>query len=174
MSTAIPTPISISEYLHTSFQPDCDYVDGLVRQRNPGGRDHAQTQRGLVTYIGGRRQDWSVEAIPEVRIQTSASHVRVADVAVVSTDETQEQVIQNPPVAVIEILAPEDETAIYSQRLEDYRRMGIRNIWVVDPAVRKGFDCATEEWTETQSFAAPDTPIRIDLATLFAAIDRAR
>jgi hypothetical protein len=28
-------PISVGEYLHTSYSPDCDYLDGLVMERNP-------------------------------------------------------------------------------------------------------------------------------------------
>jgi hypothetical protein len=28
--------VSVEEYLHTSYQPDCDYVDGEVLERNLG------------------------------------------------------------------------------------------------------------------------------------------
>src|SRR6185437_15024242 len=36
MSSATPLPISMSEYLRSSYEPDCDYVDGIVAQRNAG------------------------------------------------------------------------------------------------------------------------------------------
>lgn len=163
MATATPFPISINEYLHTSYQPDCDYVDGLVEERNLGELDHSETQRELVTHINRRQRQGGVHALPEIRVRTSASHVRIADIAIISVAAPREQVIQTPPVAVIEILSPQDRIPSYSTRF-----------WVVDPAIRKGFDCSTEEWIETASFAVPDTPIRIDLAALFAATDQDR
>ena len=33
MSTATRTPVSVGEYLHSSYSPDCDYVDEL-QERN--------------------------------------------------------------------------------------------------------------------------------------------
>ena len=41
MATATPLPISTSEYLRTSYRPDCDYVDGVIEERNLGELDHA-------------------------------------------------------------------------------------------------------------------------------------
>jgi len=45
---------------------------------------------------------------------------------------------------------------------------------VVDPAARKGFDCSGGEWIQTTRFAVPGSPIHVDLAALFAAIDEDR
>ena len=36
MSAATPLPLSIEDYLHTSYSPDCDYVDGELQERNLG------------------------------------------------------------------------------------------------------------------------------------------
>jgi hypothetical protein len=68
--------------------------------------------------------------------------------------------------------SPEDRIRRYSERLEDYRRMGERNAWVIDPATRKGFDRSTGSWIEASRVAA--SPIRTDLAAIFAAIDEDR
>ena len=35
------TLISVTDYLATSYSPDCDYVDGRVEERNLGQRDHS-------------------------------------------------------------------------------------------------------------------------------------
>lgn len=171
MATASPLPISMNEYLHTSYQPDCDYVDGIVEARNVGAPEHSRTQHELVAYCNSR--NWGVRAVPEVRIQTSASHVRVADVALISGDGSRDEVVETPPVAVIEVLSPEDMPH-QSERIEDYRRMGIKCIWVIDPSARKGFDCSSDSWVETEHFAAPESPVRIDLPAFFAAVDSGR
>jgi Uma2 family endonuclease len=41
---ASTTSISVSEYLKTSYHPDCDYVDGRIEERNVGEHDHAAVQ----------------------------------------------------------------------------------------------------------------------------------
>lgn len=41
---ATSTLIPVSEYLNTVYRPDCDYIDGELRERNVGERPHAQLQ----------------------------------------------------------------------------------------------------------------------------------
>lgn len=172
MTNSIPLPISLSEYLHASYTPDCDYVDGIVEARNAGGLDHALARRAVLGWFGRQGRDWGVRAVPEVRVQTSASHVRVADVALIAEAEEGGKVVEKPPVAVIEILSPEDMLPQATDRLEDYRRMGVKSIWVVDPSARKGFDVSGEEWVETGRFTVPDSPIAVDPAAIFAEMDQ--
>jgi len=174
MSTAAHPLISVSEYLHTSYQPDCDYVDGVIEERNLGELDHAEVQRALILWLSQREREWRIRTVPEIRVQTSPTRFRIADICIVSVAAPREQIIKTPPVAIIEVISPEDRVPRYSARLEDYRKMGVRNIWVIDPATRKGFDCSTGNWLEIADFAVPDSPIRIDLADLFAAIDEDR
>ena len=34
--------VSVREYLSTSYRPDCDYIDGVVLERNVGEKDHSR------------------------------------------------------------------------------------------------------------------------------------
>ncbi len=36
MGTSAPAFVSVDEYLHTTYHPDCDYVDGELEGRNMG------------------------------------------------------------------------------------------------------------------------------------------
>lgn len=171
MATATPLPISVSEYLHTSYQPDCESVDGVIEERSLGELDHAELQRAFIRYLLPHERGWKALTVPEIRIRTSDTHVRIAGIAVISVNAPREQVIETPPVAVIEVLSPEDRVPRYAERLADYRVTGIKNIWVVDPVARKGFDFSADDWIETARFAAPDTPISIDPAALFGLIE---
>jgi hypothetical protein len=36
--------VGIAEYLSTVYDPDCDYVDGEILERNLGAFDHARLQ----------------------------------------------------------------------------------------------------------------------------------
>jgi Uma2 family endonuclease len=181
MAAASPLPISVSEYLHTSYRPDCDYVDGVVEERNLGEFDHAAIQRALLIWFIEHERELRLRAFPELRVQVSPTRFRVADICLLSVSAPREQIIQTPPVAIIEILSPEDRVNRYLDRLDDYRRMGVRNIWVIDPAFRRGFDFSSTGWIETQSFQLPSQVpghdptigIRLDLAALFASVDDA-
>ena len=76
--------------------------------------------------------------------------------------------LQRPPIAVIEVLSPEDRISRYQERFQDYRQMGIRHIWVVDPQTRRGYDCSIGSWIETNSLAVENSSIAVDLSVIFA------
>jgi Uma2 family endonuclease len=44
-----------------------------------------------------------------------------------------EQITTHAPIAVFEVLSPEDTVQRLKHKLEDYAVMGIPQIWVVDP-----------------------------------------
>lgn len=171
MATARNLPIPVSEYLHTSYRPDCDYVDGVIEERNLGELDHSDVQESLLFFFRTNSKEWGYRAVPEIRVQTSPTRFRVADVCVISSSAPREQIILTPPLVIIEILSPEDRVSRYRQRLDDYRKMGVRNIWVIDPAARKGFDCSTGDWIETNDFVAAGTPVKLHLDAVFADIE---
>jgi hypothetical protein len=49
--------------------------------------------------------------------------------------------------------------------------MGVQRIWIVDPQTRRGFDCSTGSWIESQSFAIENSPITVDLPLIFAELN---
>ena len=169
---ASTTLISVSEYLKTSYRPDCDYVDGSLEERNWGEHDHAALQAALVLWFGQRQQEWNIEVLPEQRMQISAARFRVPDVCLVSLDQPVEQILTKPPLACIEILSPEDTMRRMQERVEDYRNFGVQNIWILDPGTRKGYDCGASGWLEATEFQIVGTSIRLILADLFARMRR--
>jgi Uma2 family endonuclease len=80
-------------------------------------------------------------------------------------------VLQQPPIAVIEVLSPEDRVSRYQQRFADYRQMGVAHIWVVDPKTRRGYDCSAGSWIEAMSFKIENFPITVDLSVIFAELE---
>src|ERR1039458_10379887 len=55
LSMATNTVIPVSEYLRTSYSPDCDYVDGEVQERNTGETDHSDLEAPLLEVLPGPR-----------------------------------------------------------------------------------------------------------------------
>lgn len=164
MATSVQ--VAIETYLKTSYHPDRDYVDGEIEERNLGEFDHAELQLAVGAWFFARRMEWHIHALTEQRVRVSASRVRIPDVCLVSRDLPVEQVITHAPLAVVEILSPEDRVRRYNDRLEDYRTMGVKNIWVLDPGTQTGFDWIAG-WHGVARFEATGTPVFLDVHEIF-------
>jgi Uma2 family endonuclease len=136
MSTG--TLIPVNDYLASSYDPDCDYVDGHLEQRNWGEWDHASLQMRIAAYLYARQDQWGIRVVPELRVRVVPTRFRVPDVCVV-LGEPGEQVLTKPPFICIEVLSPEDRMSRLQERIDDYLRMGVRYVWILDPATRKAY-----------------------------------
>ena len=59
---ASSTLIPLSEYLNTSYRPDCDYIDGEVKERTLGTRLHGLLQLILEALFSRNWRAWQVVA----------------------------------------------------------------------------------------------------------------
>jgi Uma2 family endonuclease len=131
--------VSVEEYLKTSYDPDCDYVDGRIVERNVGELDHSDLQSEITVYFRLRRKKWGVYAFVEQRVQVSPTRFRIPDICVMLGPKPTEQIIRTPPFLVIEILSPEDKKPRVLERIDDYLRFGVSYVWVIDPRTREGW-----------------------------------
>lgn len=53
---ATVTYVSVSEYLETSYRPDCEYLEGDLLERNVGEWDHSRLQTLLSRYLVNREK----------------------------------------------------------------------------------------------------------------------
>ena len=111
--------ISVEEYLNTSYDPDCDYVDGRVVERNLGELDHSDLQGEIVFYFRARRKQWRLHAFPEQRVQVSATRFRIPDICVTVGPKPTEQIFRTPPFLAIEILSKKDRKGDVLERIEE-------------------------------------------------------
>lgn len=98
-----------------------------------GEYDHAAWQEALLAYFRQHNAEWQVRAKPELRVQVAETRFRVPDVTVLERDQPVEQIVRHAPIAVFEVLSPEDIMPQMLVKLADYERMGIAGIFVVDP-----------------------------------------
>ena len=155
--------VSVHEYLSTSYRPDCDYVDGVVLERNLGEKNHSQLQSAIWLYYHLRRQLWGLWGFVELRVQVAATRFRIPDVCLV-VGEPADQIIRTPPFICIEVLSPDDRFSEMRQRVEDYLAFGVPYVWILDPATRQAWRCTpggTQEVTELRT-EDPETlvPVR--------------
>lgn len=131
MATSTHVPIEV--YLRSSYEPDAEYVDGKIEERPAAGLDHASWQAAILYRFFQQDREWSVSTLPALRIRVSQTRFRVPDVAILDSSAPVEQITTHPPIAVFEVLSPEDTVQGLKHKLEDYASMGISQIWVVDP-----------------------------------------
>ena len=131
-----------------------------------GELEHSEMQLAIIRWFLAHADEWGVNPYPEIRIQTGPQRFRVADIAVRPHNASRERILLTPPLIVIEILSPEDRVSRYMERLEDYRTMGIRNIWVIDPITLEGFDCSSGNWNKTETFYAGGSAIYMPMKDL--------
>jgi Uma2 family endonuclease len=167
MATALH--ISLTEYLTTSFRPDCEFVDGEVRERNVGKWEHARVQWLLAAWFFAHEKEWGIVGSTEQRVQVSAGRVRVPDLVVLAAGP-QPDVLTDPPLLIIEILSPDDTYSDTQERAQDYRAMGVDTVWIIDPKTRSGRMCVGPEWVESSRLEVKGAPLFVELPELFRRI----
>jgi Uma2 family endonuclease len=171
---ATTTQIALSEYLQTTYHPDREYVDGELQERNVGKTDHARVQALLAAWFGSHEPEWQIAVTTGQRVRIAAGRVRIPDVTLVRPGALNEDVLSAPPLCVIEILSPDDTYSRTWEKAKDYRKMGIENIWLIDPATRSGQASTPDGWRETLEFAIEGSPVRLSLVDIFDKLDRSR
>jgi Uma2 family endonuclease len=171
---AFDHPISVEEYLSTVFEHDCEYVDGVIEERDLGEFEHAYIQGILIGLFLQNRDAWGVYPLPEQRVQTQKTHFRVPDVTVLRAGTPRESILTHPPLLVIEVQSPEIPLRQTAVKAKEYLVFGIEHVWVIDPYARAAYRGTANglELTRSGELAIPDTPIRIVLSDLFAELDR--
>jgi len=168
MATSLLIPLD--QYLSTSYRPDREYIDGEVVERNMGKWEHSRIQALLTIWFGQHEKQWGVQTATEWRTQVSNTRVRIPDVVLVRQG-AQPDVLTDPPVLIVEILSPDDSYSDTQKRADDYLRMGVQTIWIIDPATRSARVCSGPNWVEATRLDVAGTPIYVELDKLFASLD---
>jgi Uma2 family endonuclease len=166
------TLVSVDEYLHTSYDPDCDYVDGDIVERNVGERDHSELQGEIYAYIRSLKEKSNVHPYIEQRLQVSRTRFRIPDVCVVAGDRPSEQIFTKPPFIAIEILSKDDRMAQMQDRIDDYLTFGVRYVWVVNPQTQRAWSYTKDGSHEAKDgiLRTEDPAIELPLREIFQAL----
>lgn len=169
MATA--THIPLEQYLSTDYEPDAEYVDGEVEERNVGGYEHNLVQLALVNWFNEHGREWKIRSIQEQRTRLTPTRYRIPDVCVFRRGLPRESIFTQPQIVAIEVLSPEDKHSKIQERIEDFINFQVPNVWVIDPIRRIGWNCSDGNWIRQERFEVPGTPIYLSLGELFRRID---
>jgi Uma2 family endonuclease len=160
--------IPIEEYLRMTSEPDCEYVAGVIEERPVGEYDHATWQTILATFFTIRQKELGIEARTELRVKVAPNRYRVPDVTLLSRTAPREQIITHAPLAVFEILSPEDTMSRMLVKLADYEQMGIAAIWLIEPTKQQYFRYREGQLTPGSVFELPGTPFTVPFVEIAA------
>jgi len=171
----IDKPVSVEEYLSTVYEHDCEYVDGVIEERDLGEFEHAFLQMFLGSLFFNLREKWGVFALTEQRVRIKPSRFRVPDLAILRIGTSREKILTHPPLLVIEIQSPEDTMRRTTAKAAEYLEFGIEHVWIIDPSARVGYVGTANglELARSGVLSIAGTPIKVVLAELFTELDRA-
>ena len=170
---ATSTMVPLSEYLGTSYRPDCDWIDGEVKERNVGEGQHASVQKFFIRYFANREEELGVRVWPEQRVQVAATRFRVPDVTLMRASDPFEAIITVAPLLCIEVLSRDQRMSEIEERGKDYLAMGVPMVWIVDPLRRTAFvSDANGQRSVSEQLEVLGTAIRVPLSEVFAELDR--
>ncbi len=170
---ATSTLVPLNEYLRTHYDPDCDWIDGEVRERNVGEGSHGCVQGFFIRFFGNHGTEWGVRVWPELRVQVAATRYRIPDVCVTRRSAPFEQIIRVPPLLCIEILSRDQRMSEIRDRIDDYLKMGVEAAWIVDPLRRLAYsvDADGPLIAATEELSVAGSAIRVAVSDVFAELD---
>lgn len=170
---ATSTMVPLEEYLRTSYAPDCEWLDGEVRERKMGEQSHVRVQVFFITSFGARKEALGIRVDAEQRVQVSGERFRVPDVSLMRVGDPYEEIVRTPPLLSIEVLSRDDRMAEMEEKIDDYLKMGVRAVWVVNPQARSASVFTVEGSRRVTELTVEGTAIRVSLAEVFAELDAA-
>lgn len=163
--------VSVEEYLRTTYDADCEYLDGEVVERNMGEPDHAGLQGLITSWFSTRRRQLGIHVFPEMRVQAAARCFRTPDIAV-TTHKISTRILREPPFLCIEILSPEDRASRMEAKIDEYLNFGVAYVWVIDPRSKRAWSYTREGKREAASVLITHDPkIELPIAELFSDLD---
>lgn len=165
--------VPVSEYLRTTYRPDCDYIDGEVKERNVGEQPHAHVQGIIYAIFREKRKAWGVRPLPEQRVQVSAMRYRIPDICVIRSTDPKDPIISFAPLLCVEVLSKDDTLRELQLRVNDYAAMGVKSVWAIDPWERVGYQASARGFEQPADgvLRVEGTPIQLALAELFSEFD---
>jgi len=169
--------VSPDEYLNSSYRPDMEYVDGVLVERGMPTVSHGLLQHILGVYLEPYCEQFQFEPLPEVRTQiVELARYRIPDLMLCPVPVPASKIVTSVPWAVIEILSPEDRFSDLVARFQDYKKIGVRHMVLLDPEdlVAYRFENGALAQTQFTYLELPTGDLPFDSEDLFRRLNARR
>src|SRR5687767_1760111 len=134
MATAPILPaVSEEEYLRTDYEPNCEYVDGVLVSKALPDDIHGSLQILIGAYLLTQQQTFDFRVASELHTRIRPGRWRVPDLAVlpgrtISRRYPDEQV---PPILTIEIVSKDEPWSALRSKVTDHLAVGVQTVIIV-------------------------------------------
>src|ERR1035441_9598029 len=159
--------ISVEEYLNTPYEPDVEFVDGVLVERNVGDWLHSLIQSNLLFAL--RRKYPHLKVVAELRSSVTGTRYRLPDVcALLAAPKTR--YLLDAAFLVVEVLSESDVMSVVIEKLREYANKGVPNIWLIDPRLRLlcVYSGAALVEIEGEVIATADGAVELSRSEIFA------
>lgn len=167
MSTILLVPLS--DYLHHTKDPDYEYLEGRLVERNVGEIGHGDAQGRTYAHVLTTQPGFWAGV--EIRVQVRPERLRVPDVVIMRGPRPAGRVITTPPEVTVEVLSPDDRAADLQEKVDDYLAFGVPAVWVIDPERQRAWVHSLEGSREVRDgvLRNPAGDLTVPLAVIFPA-----
>jgi Uma2 family endonuclease len=140
----------------------CELIAGRIVPMSPTGFEHGEIENAIGTELRNfvRARKLGKVLVGEVGIYTrrDPDYVRGADAIYISNERYAQKKSRSyldvAPELVVEIMSPGDTWSEVTQKLREYFAIGVRLVWVADPAVSIIY--AYRSMTDVREFTEQD------------------
>ena len=159
--------VSVEEYLNTPYDPDVEFVDGVIVERNAGDWLHSLIQSNVLFAL--RQKYPHLKVVAELRSSVTGTRYRLRDVCVLLA-APKTRYLLDAAFLVVEVLSESDVMSVVIEKLKEYAGKGVRNIWLIDPRLQlMSMYCPpTLIEVEGEVPATADRSIELSRAEIFA------
>jgi Uma2 family endonuclease len=131
--------VSVEEYLHGIYEPECEYLDGALEPKAMPDFKHSVLQGLLVALLVAQREKFGFRVCPELHVRVKPTRFRIPDISVLAGPPAGASYVETPPLFTIEIISPDDPWPKVVRTVKEHHEMGVPTIIVADPRSREVF-----------------------------------
>ena len=160
-------PVTVEEYLNASYEPDVEFVDGVLLERNVGDWLHSLIQSNVLFAL--RRKYPHLKAVAELRSSVTGTRFRLPDVCVLLAAPKTKYLL-DAAFLVVEVLSEGDAMSAALEKLREYADKGVPNIWLIDPRVQLLFVYRSPTLVEIEGevISTADGSVELSRSEIFA------
>lgn len=162
--------MSVDEYLNTSYEPDVEYVDGVLVEKGMPTIAHNFLGRLLLFWFAQFEHQLGFTAMYDVRTQIiQRARYRLPDMMLCPMPLPKGRIVDVVPWVVIEIISSDDTINSTQDRFNDYAGVGVQHVLQMDPEkyIAHRFDNGSMIKTSFKSLALPTGDVPFDSDELF-------
>jgi len=136
MSTAPTLPfVSVEEYLRTDYEPNCEYIDGVLKPKALSDRTHAKLQVLIAAYLLSVEKKFGLDVLTELHARVASIRFRIPDVCALTRPPTDGRYadVDSPPLFTIEVVSKDEPWTDLRDKMADHLSMGVPTVIIADP-----------------------------------------